>query len=261
MTRVEVYPDAEALALAVAETVTESAANAVARYGRFLWCVAGGQTPRRSYELLATAAFAPRVDWGRTHVFFGDERCVPPSDERSNYLMVRRALLDRVRLPAGHVHRIAGERDPERAAHDYERTVESILGRSVDGDPIHGFDLLMLGMGTDGHTASLFPDSVDEAGRWVEARRHPSDGTWRVTLTPAVFDASAAVRVLVSGRDKARRLADVLAGPARPRAVPVQRIRPRGDLAWMVDRDAAGDLEATGYRVEGAAHIDIQVQA
>jgi len=259
MTRVEVYPDAEALARAVAETVVESATHAVSRYGRFLWCVAGGQTPRRSYELLATAAFAPRMDWDHTHVFFGDERCVPPFDDRSNYLMVRRALLDRVLLPAGHVHRIAGERDPERAAHDYERTLESILGRTVDGDPVHGFDLLMLGMGADGHTASLFPGSMDEAGRWVEPRRHPSDGTWRVTLTPAVLDASAAVRILVSGRDKASRLAEVLSGPRRPAALPVQRVHPAGELAWMVDQDAVGELGADGPT--GTARLDVQVHA
>lgn len=256
MTRVDVYPDGEALAHAVAETVTGAAAQAITRYGRFLWCLAGGHTPRRAYEILATDAFAPRMDWERVHVFFGDERCVPPSHDRSNYRMVREALLGRVQLPAGHVHRIAGERDPERAALDYERTLESVLGRSPDGDPIHGFDLLLLGMGEDGHTASIFPGSVDEPGRWVGPRRHPSDGSWRVTLTPAVLDASDCVRFVVSGPDKADRLDDVLTGPLRPRELPVHRIRPAREAAWLVDRAAAGELPH-----DRAPRIDLEVHA
>ncbi len=261
MTRVEVYPDAEALAHAVAETVAGAAAQAITRYGRFLWCLAGGHTPRRAYELLATDAFAPRIDWERVHVFFGDERCVPPSHEHSNYRMAREALLGRIQLPAGHVHRIAGERDPERAALDYGQTLESVLGRSPGDAPIHGFDLLLLGMGGDGHTASLFPGSVDEPERWVEARRRPSDGSWRVTLTPAVFDASACVRFLVSGPDKAERLMDVLGGPSRPLELPVHRIRPVGEAAWMVDRQAAGELVGDPTRTERGPRIEVEVHA
>jgi 6-phosphogluconolactonase len=258
---VDVYPDREALARGVAETVVSAAAEAIERYGRFLLCLAGGETPRRAYELLATDGLAERIDWGRVYVFFGDERCVPPSHERSNYRMARAALLAHVPLPEGRIHRIAGgERDPERAALDYARILEATLGRSPDGDPLHGFDLLLLGMGEDGHTASLFPGSVDERGTWVDARRHPGDGGWRITLTPAVLDASASVRFLVAGSGKAARLVDVLAGPWRPDDLPVQRILPAGEAAWMIDHEAAAELRRDHPRADGAPHLEVEVR-
>lgn len=258
MTRVDTFPDADALARAVAELVAEVAVRSVARDGRFLWCLAGGSTPRPAYERLATDDLARRIDWDRTHVFFGDERCVPPDHDDSNYRMAAEALLGQVPLPPEQVHRIAGEREPEQAARDYERMLETLLGRAADGSPRLGFDLLLLGMGSDGHTASLFPGSEDEPARWVSPRR-ASSGSWRVTLTPLVLDAAREVRFVVSGPGKAGALAEVLAGPRRPRELPAQRIEARGEVRWMVDRQAAQELPPAGPSRGTVPALDVEV--
>ncbi|UJR79482.1 6-phosphogluconolactonase [Sandaracinus amylolyticus] len=235
---VEIHPDREALVDAAAEHVVALARAAVAARGRFTIALAGGGTPRPVYERLAHPTFACRIDWSRARIFFGDERCVPPDHPESNYRMVREALLDRVPIDPANVHRIAGEDDPEKAARDYEQT----LREQLDGS----FDLVLLGMGDDGHTASLFPGSpaLDEARRWVlpteSTRPHPM---WRITLTPVVIDAAAAVTFLVAGASKAERLREVLEGGAGAESLPAARIRPTdGALRWMVDADAASQL-------------------
>lgn len=242
MHRVQVYPHEDALAWAAAEQVAQAAVTAIEDHGDFLWCLSGGQTPRPAYERLATDDFARRIDWARTEVFFGDERCVPPDDPASNYRMAREALLGRVPLPEAHVHRIHGELAPEEAADAYEALLRDRLGVDATGGPRQGLDLVLLGLGGDGHTASLFPGSDDASGTWASARRSPSGDMWRVTLTPRVLDAARQVCFLVSGPAKAGRLAEVLTGVQRPRALPAQRIRPVGDLVWLVDRAAAEAL-------------------
>ena len=234
---------------AEAERVVARAQEAIAARGRFLLALSGGSTPRPLYELLGTPPLSGRIEWGRVHVFWGDERCVPPDHAESNYRMAREALLDRAPLPSSHVHRIRGEDEPAEAALAYERLLRSYFGGEV-GAPRRSFDLVLLGMGRDGHTASLFPGgaAAQEPRRWVVpshvAQPHP---IWRVTLTPIVLNAAADVTFLVAGADKAARLREVLEGRAAEAKLPAQLIRPtHGALHWMVDAAAAAQLHRAG---------------
>ena len=248
----EVLPTADALMHAAAELWVTAAAVAIEASGRFAVAISGGATPQRMYRLLATDAYASRVDWSRVHAFWGDERCVPPDDPASNYRMASEALLARVPIAAGNVHRIRGEDEPAAAAEAYERALREAFA-TPDGPPrlSHGsrFDLVLLGMGEDGHTASLFPGAaaLHAPVRWVMAVPATELSVARVTLGPAVINAASEVVFLVSGRSKAATLQRVREGPYRPDALPAQRIAPRaGRLRWLVDADAAADLDAHG---------------
>jgi 6-phosphogluconolactonase len=241
---IQVFSTAELLADAVARHIVTCAADAISSRGRFTLALAGGSTPRASYSRLATRDLRLEIDWQRTHVIWGDERCVPPDDPRSNYRMAKEALLDRVPIPAHQIHRIRGEDDPEKAAAEYERELRALLGSE-------GIDLVLLGMGEDGHTASLFPGqaAVQETARWVMAVYVPEMKMWRITLTPAVLNAARNVTFVVSGAGKAARLQQVLQGPFTPEVLPAQAIRPvQGRLTWIVDEAAASRL----VRLEGA---------
>lgn len=247
-----VYPTPDALMAAGAERFVSAATRAVQESGRFAVSLAGGSTPKRLYALLATPAYARRVDWSRTHLFWGDERCVPPDDPASNYRMTREALIDRVPVPAGNVHRIRGEDEPTRAAAAYERELRAAFA-TPDGPPSlapgRRFDLVLLGMGDNGHTASLFPGltAVRERERWVVAEYVAEVSTSRITLTPPVLDAAADVVFLVSGADKAAMLVRVLEGPLQPDVLPAQAIVPTdGSLEWLVDAPAAAGMRTTG---------------
>ena len=235
---IETFPTPETLADAVARHIVARAAEAISATGRFTLALAGGSTPRAGYLRLATRDSRPELDWQRTHVLWGDERCVPPDDLRSNYRMAKEALLDRVPIPADQIHRIRGEDDPEKAAADYERELRALLGSE-------GLDLVLLGLGEDGHTASLFPGqaAVRETTGWVVAVPAPDGTMWRVTLTPAVLNTARNVSLVVSGASKAARLQQVLEGPFTPDVLPAQAIQPtQGRLTWMVDAAAAGRL-------------------
>jgi 6-phosphogluconolactonase len=234
MSELEVYPDAATLARAAAERFVTLATEAVAAQGQFVVALAGGSTPQATYALLATEEWATRVDWSRVHVLWGDERCVPPGHAESNYRMAREALLDQVPIPADHVHRIRGELPPHQAATAYEAELRAVLGAGGR------FDLILLGMGADGHTASLFPNTtaVEEREQTVVAVYVERLQAWRVTLTlPAINDARHAL-FLVSGSTKADALSRVRAGEPLPAALvhPIQ-----GHLIWLVDQDAQGD--------------------
>lgn len=233
---IQSFPTPEALADAVARHVITVAADAISTGGRFTLALSGGSTPRAAYQRLATGDLAHLLDWGRVHVLWGDERCVPPDDPQSNYRMAKEALLDRVPIPPEHIHRIRGEDEPQEAAADYEDELRSLNG---------SLDLVLLGLGEDGHTASLFPGqpAVHEAEYWVMAVPAPTGDMWRVTLTPAVLNLAKNVTFVVSGASKAPRLAQVLEGPFNPDLLPAQAIRPiHGRLTWMVDEPAAGEV-------------------
>ncbi|HVB47117.1 MAG TPA: 6-phosphogluconolactonase [Burkholderiales bacterium] len=245
MAQISVYPDAAGLADAAAEYIATLAAQSIAGRGRFTLALSGGGTPRPVYERLAAPALSARIDWTRTQLFFGDERCVPPEDPRSNYAMVKEALLERAPIPAANVHRVRGEDDPQRAARGYEALLERLFGRSADGSPAEGFDLVLLGMGDNGHTASLFPGSavLGETRRWVAADDVEAVGMWRVTLTAPLINCARHVAFLVSGAGKAQMLARVLEGPRQPALLPAQIVQPaRGELRWMLDASAAARL-------------------
>jgi 6-phosphogluconolactonase len=197
------------------------------------------------YELLATPPFASQIEWARVHVFWGDERCVPPDDLESNYRMARESLLDHVPLPPANVHRIRGEAEPEQAAVTYERLLRSFFG-TEEIAPQRSFDLVLLGMGADGHTASLFPGraAAREARRWVMTSPGPQPENWRVTLTPVLLNAADEVVFLVTGANKAERLKQVFE-ERLPDPLPAQLIRPEhGTLHWIIDAAAAARLQA-----------------
>lgn len=248
------FPTADALMTDAAGRFVSVAAQSVRDNGRFAVALAGGSTPRGLYELLATPAYADRIDWQRTHVFWGDERCVPPDDPASNYRLARATLLDRVAIPDENVHRIRGEDAPDDAAAAYERELRLVLD-TPDGPPSVGpgrrLDLVLLGMGSNAHTASLFPGlaAVRERKRWVMAEHVVDVAGWRITLTPPVLNAAAQVLFLVAGADKAATLRRVLAGPTNADVLPAQAIAPgEGTLTWLVDTAAAAALEAKGER-------------
>jgi 6-phosphogluconolactonase len=230
-----------ALARAAAKHFIALAQEAVGARGRFAVALAGGSTPRAMYALLATGEFATRVDWTRVHIFWGDERCVPPDRPDSNYRMAREALLDHIPIPSDHVHRIQGEIEPALAADAYERTLQAFF---TPGRPC--FDLILLGLGDDGHTASFFPGTaaIHEPTRWVVGHTVSKLNAWRVTLTPVAINAAANVTFLVSGATKAERLNQVLTGPYQPDVLPAQIVQPvKGRLLWLVDSAAAAQLK------------------
>jgi len=211
------------------------------RAGSFIVALSGGSTPRDTYLRLGTGALVSKMMWSRVQILWGDERCVPPDHVESNYRMARETLLDRVPVPAENVHRIRGEDDPATAAGVYEATLRALLG-TLAGARI---DLVLLGLGEDGHTASLFPGSaaVHEQTRWVMAARASAASMWRITLTPAVINAAADVLFLVSGGAKAGILRRVIEGPRRPEELSAQAIAPsNGRVRWYVDAAAAAEL-------------------
>lgn len=232
------------LAEAAAAFVAARASDAIAQRGLFTLALAGGGTPKPVYERLATPDVAAGIDWGRVHVFFGDERCVPPDDPQSNFRMAREALLAHVPIPAEHVHRVRGEDPPTAAAEEAERSLRGVL--TAAGVP--SLDLVLLGLGDDGHTVSLFPDTpaLDEQSRLVVANFVEKLSSWRVTFTAPLINAARDVVFLVEGAGKAAALEAVLEGPFTPSLLPSQLVRPGGSLHWFVDEAAAGRL--TGHR-------------
>ena len=245
---IDVLPDAATLARAAAERFVSSAARAIADRERFVVALSGGSTPRQMYEVLAQEPLASQVNWSRVQVVWGDERCVPPTDPESNSRMAHEALLDHVPLPAENVHRIRGEDDPARAAAAYEATLRELLGTPSgppSSEPGRDIDLVLLGVGENGHTASIFPGSAaaDEVVRWVAAEYVPAVAMWRLTLTAPVLNAAGEVLFLVSGGAKARVVKRILEGPRRSRELPAQLIAPtRGRTQWLMDRAAAAEL-------------------
>ncbi|MGC9195058.1 MAG: 6-phosphogluconolactonase, partial [Syntrophobacteraceae bacterium] len=219
----------------------------IEKRGRFSLALSGGETPRPVYSRLASPQLRQAIDWSRVFIYFGDERCVPPRDTRSNYLMARTVLFDQIPIKQTNIFRIHGEDPPEKAARDYENVLCNAFGvqSSEEGGPREGLDLILLGMGENGHTASLFPGSgaVSETKRWVMAVYVETASMWRITTTPLVINAARQVAFLVSGTAKAEMLSHVIEGPFQPAVLPAQSVRPtRGKLLWMVDRQAAARL-------------------
>ena len=244
MPDVRIYANADLLAQAAAEAFVRIANESIAMNGSFSVALAGGSTPLACYHLLASDAYRERVDWEQVHVFWGDERCVPPDHIDSNYRRAHEALLSRVPLPEDHIHRIRAELAPKQAAQAYEDELLAFFpSLSSDESRLRaGFDLTLLGMGDDGHTASLFPGTpaVFESVRWTAAQYVDRLGAWRVTLTPALLNRSAHVLFLVSGASKNQTLQRVLYGSEQPDRYPAQIVRPTdGSLTWMVDEDTA----------------------
>ncbi len=239
---VRIFENLESLSEAAATLFIESSARAITERGQFLVALSGGSTPIKLYELLAQSPYREQVDWPRVHVFWGDERCVPPEDLENSYRQAHDVLLALVPIPAENIHRVQSDLEPETAAIDYALVLKQFASPPLDWPR---FDLVLLGMGSDGHTASLFPGSeVNPAAATMAVTAQYQDRPAnRVTLTPRVFNAARRVIFLVSGESKSETLANVLYGEYRPEQLPAQRIRPTdGELIWMVDQSTASKL-------------------
>lgn len=244
---IRIFPDAEALSKAAAAEFVRCAGEAVAARGRFTLALSGGSTPKRLYQLLTTEPSRSQINWDRVEFFWGDERCVPPEHKDSNYRMAREAMLAHLPIPQEHIHRMEAERsDRDAAARDYEAVLARVFGASSGAEP-PALDLILMGMGPDGHTASLFPhtQALDETRRWVVPNHVPQLHTDRMTLTRPILNRGREVLFLVAGADKAERLAEVLAGPADTKRLPSQSIQPEGQLVWFVESAAASRLPST----------------
>jgi 6-phosphogluconolactonase len=243
-----VEPDAAALARRAAQYLVEMAGEAVAYSGHARIAISGGSTPRAAFELLADPShpWLSRMPWEKLDLYWVDERAVPPDHPDSNYRMTREALLDRVPLRPEQIHRIEGELDPEAAAARYEAELRN--GFRLEGAQLPSFDLVALGMGADGHTASLFPhtQAIHELNRLAAANFVPQKDSWRITLTWPVINRASSVFFLIAGADKASVLSEVLTGPRDPERLPSQLIWPSsGILTVILDKAAASLLPAT----------------
>lgn len=233
---VRVFDDVAGLVRATADEIVAIARDAVDARGRFAWALAGGSTPRDVYRLLASDPYRERIPWSMIHCFWGDERHVPPDHPDSNFRMAREAMLDAVPLPAGNIHRVpAEEPDAQRAAAEYESALREFF--PAEDWPV--FDLIQLGLGKEGHTASLFPGgtALHERERWVAAPWVEAQNTFRVTFTPPVLNHARRAMFLVAGDEKAAALHAVLEGARDPDLYPAQIVE--GNRLWMVDRAAA----------------------
>ena len=246
---IRIFKDVEDLSRAAANLFIEQAAKSINERDRFLVTLNGGNTPMRLFQLLG-ADFREQVNWSKVHIFWGDERCVPPDDPGSSYGQARDVLLSRVLIPDTNVHRIKGDPStrsgqrlgPVEASKEYALVLKELSSPPLDWPR---FDLVYLGMGEDGHTASLFPGSpVDVAEPVIPVTAHYQDRPAnRVTLTPIVFNSARMVVFMATGKKKADTLAEVLSDRYNPELYPVQRIKPKdGQLIWLVDEEAAGKL-------------------
>jgi len=243
-----VEPDNAALARRAAEQFVAVIEQAAAKRGRARIAISGGSTPKAAFQLLADPSqpFLKRMPWDKLDLYWVDERTVPPDHAESNYRMTREAMLDRVPLKPEQVHRMEGELEPDVAASRYESLLRNTF--RLEGAETPRFDLVQLGMGDDGHTASLFPHTaaIHEMGRLVTANQVPQKDTWRITLTWPVINQAASVFFLIGGQNKAELVKEVFTGPRDPERLPSQLIWPSsGILTLILDRDAAALLPAT----------------
>jgi len=243
---IEILPDGDSLAARAADLFAQAAQEAAAARGRFAVALSGGASPQPLYRWLARQQFTQKVPWRRVHLYWGDERCVPPDDPASNYGAAERLFIRHVPVLGENVHRIRGEEGAEGAADAYEQELRALAARERPTSELPVFDLVLLGLGADGHTASLFPHSpaLEEVERLAVATEAP-DGSPRVTVTFPVVGAARRVWFLVSGADKAGMVAEVLEGLRVPKAVPAQAVAPvKGSLTWLLDQAAAAELSS-----------------
>ena len=237
--QIQVVADGNALAREAAERIIAASRQAVTKKGGFSIALSGGSTPKVTFGLLAAEPYRSQVDWAKWDVYWGDERCVAPDHADSNFKMATEAMLSKVPIPAANIHRMKGEANPEAAAAEYGKLLQDKFG---DGS----LDLVMLGMGPDGHTLSLFPGTTALAetkhrcvSNWVEKFK-----TFRVTMTAPFVNKAKQVMVILGGADKRDRVKEVISGPYEPTRLPIQLIDPAangGELIWLMDKAAAGE--------------------
>lgn len=240
---IHVFADLNELGIAFAERWIELTEQAITARGHFHVALTGGSTPKHLYETLASADFSGRVDWQRVHIYFGDERCVPPDHTDSNFRMAYETLLSRVPIPAQQIHRIQGElADAQEAARAYACLLSAHLPKSVD-DNVQ-FDLVLLGLGPDGHIASLFPATpiLKERKRLAAAVFVEKLKSWRISVTLPVIDNARQILMLVAGQTKAKIVRLALEKESQLPPLPVQMLVPAGNMDWYLDRAAAQEL-------------------
>ena len=233
---IQIAPDLASVSRIGADEIVRCAKESIAARGRFTIALSGGSTPQGTHALLAERKDLP---WDKIYVFFGDERHVPPDDKDSNYRAAKESLLSKIPIPAENVHRIPAELDARVAAQQYEEDLRKFFQLSPGQWP--RFDLIMLGMGPDGHAASLFPGTaaLNENSRWVAANWVEKLNTWRITFTFPLINRAAEVLYLIAGDDKAQVLRDVLEGD-KTDVYPVQRVQPvDGKFLWIIEKGAA----------------------
>jgi len=241
--KIETYADLDTLSQQAAQYTVRVANQAIVDHGRFNIALAGGSTPKKLYALLAAEPYRSQIDWRLVEVFWGDERCVPPNDPESNFRMAQEELLSKVPILAGHIHRMPAEQpDHQAAAQAYEDEIRR--GFITGGIP--DFDLIQLGLGPEGHTASLFPHqaSLHEQLRLVMPVTTPKPPPDRLTFTPPLLNAAHNVLFLVAGAEKADAVHAILEGDYQPDEYPAQIVRPlNGEVTWMLDAAAASKLK------------------
>lgn len=222
---------------AAAAFVIELAAESIMARGRFVLSLSGGNTPGKLYSLLSLPVFKDRIDWKKTFIFWGDERCVPLNDERNNAHMAKTLMLDKIDIPEANIFPIQVDLTPPEAAKSYEQKLKDFFGSDTPR-----FDLILLGLGENGHTASLFPGTqvIHEAQHWVKEVYVAEQKEWRITMTASLINQANNIAFLITGKGKANILKAVLNGPFQPDLYPAQLIKPvRGDLFWFADKDAS----------------------
>lgn len=243
-THIRIEPDRETLCRTTAQALVSLAEQTVDNGRDFYIALTGGNTPRRLYQLLASAPLAQRMPWQHTHVFFGDERAVGADHADSNYRMAKEALLMHVPLPKAHIHRMVGEHPvPKIAAAEYDQTISRFVPRDINDQT--QFDLILLGLGPDGHIASLFPgtDALKVTDKRVTAVWLEKLGGWRISVTLPVINHARQIWMFVAGDSKADIIADVLNHPGNAPRFPVEMIKPAGELIWCLDQAAASKLK------------------
>ncbi len=260
---IKVFPDLEAVSRHAASIFVNLSAKSIAEHGRFAAAIPGGSTPKKLFELLASEEYKNKIDWSRVHFFWTDERCVPPEDTKSNFRLAFDVLLSKIPVPAENIHRIKGELPPEAGAQDYENNLKIFFGKS--GLPV--FDLIILGMGEDGHTASLFPDSdalketekvavavhyeIPPYQRGIKGVVIPLKKSEipRITLTLPVLNNASQIIFLGSGKSKADMVGKILSDGTEKKHYPAGLVKPvHGNLLWLIDKETAKKLSRLDAR-------------
>jgi 6-phosphogluconolactonase len=240
--QIAIYADINTLSQQAAQYIVRLASEAMVTRGRFTIALSGGSTPKILYSLLGTEPYRSQINWASVEIFWSDERCVPPDSADSNYALAQEVLLSKIPIPANQIHRMpADQPDLEAASREYTSEMQRTFG--TNGIP--SFDLLQLGMGPEGHTASLFPhqESLHEQQRLVMPVTVPKPPPTRLTFTPPLLNAARHVLFLVTGSEKAEAIQAVLEGPYQPEEYPAQIVRPpNGEVVWMLDTGAAAKL-------------------
>jgi len=235
-----IYDDPEKLAEAAAGLIVKHAQQAVNAKGKFSFVLSGGSTPIKTYERLASAPYRERFPWGYVDFFWGDERVVPSQDSRNNAHQAREHFLDHVPVSEEQIHAVPTHQTSAEAAIEYEAEIKKYFGAEEPS-----FDMILLGLGENGHTASLFPDTpvLDEKERWVAEVYVAEQDLWRVTMTAPLINRAALVAFLLQGEQKAGIFRAVLEGPYKPRELPAQLIKPDpGEILWLADQAASSRI-------------------